>query len=150
MMKDEHGPIPAAGGMMPNAEVTGRCNCGAVTWRIDGAPLAVAACHCTNCRAQSGAAYSVNIVAMANGVAITGPIKAYEDKATSSGQPVLRGFCGDCGSPIRSVITTNPAIVAIKAGTADAFAPTIHVWTQSKLPWVEIPADIPNFARDPG
>ena len=138
---------------MAEQGATGRCNCGAVTWRIDGAPLAVAACHCTNCRAQSGAAFSVNIVAAAPAVAIEGPIKAYEDKATTSGKPVLREFCADCGSPIRSVITANPAIVAIKAGTADnagAFTPTIHVWTVSKLPWVEIPADVPSFARDVG
>lgn len=138
---------------MTKATVTGRCNCGATTWKIAGAPLAVAACHCTNCRAQSGAAYSVNIVAKSNEVSLAGPIKTFEDKATSSGQPVLRQFCGDCGSPIQSVITANPAIVAIKAGTADyagAFAPTLHVWTQSKLPWVEIPAGVASFARDPG
>lgn len=138
---------------MANDSVTGRCNCGAVTWRFAGAPLAVAACHCSNCRAQSGAAYSVNIVAPSAAMAIEGPIKTFEDKATASGQPVLRQFCGECGSPIQSVITANPAIVAIKAGTADeagAFAPTIHVWTQSKLPWVEIPAGVPSFARDVG
>ncbi len=138
---------------MTDANVTGRCNCGSVTWRIAGAPLAVAACHCTNCRAQSGAAYSVNIVARAADVAIAGPIKTFEDLATTSGQPVLRQFCGDCGSPIQSVITANPAIVAIKAGTADeagSFAPTIHVWTQSKLPWVELPEGVPSFARDVG
>lgn len=138
--------------MTENA-VTGRCNCRAVTWRIDGAPVAVAACHCTNCRAQSGAAYSVNIVALAHTVSISGPIKTFEDKATSSGKPVLRQFCGECGSPIQSVLTSNAAIVAIKAGTADqpgAYAPTVHVWTDSKLPWVEIPAGVASFARDVG
>ena len=138
---------------MTGDDATGRCNCGAVSWWINGAPLAVAACHCTNCRAQSGAAFSVNIVAKARDVAIEGPIKTFEDKMTSSGQPVLRQFCGECGSPIQSVITANPAIVAIKAGTADQagnFAPTLHVWTQSKLPWVEVPASVPSFARDVG
>jgi hypothetical protein len=134
-------------------QVTGRCNCAAVTWRIDGAPLAVAACHCTNCRAQSGAAFSVNIVAKAREVTIEGPLKTFEDSATASGNPVLRQFCAECGSPIQSVVTASPAIVAIKAGTADepgAFAPTVHVWTQSKLPWVEIPANVPSFARNVG
>lgn len=138
---------------MAQDDVTGRCNCGAVSWRINGAPMAVAACHCTNCRAQSGAAFSVNIVARTQAVTIDGPIRTYEDKATASGQPVLRQFCGECGSPIQSVITANPEIVVLKAGTADEadrFAPTIHVWTQSRLPWVEIPAGVPSFARDVG
>ncbi len=138
---------------MTSDVVTGRCNCGAVSWRIDGAALAVAACHCTNCRAQSGAAFSVNIVAKAREVTIEGSIKTFEDNVTASGQPVLRQFCSECGSPIQSVITANPAIVALKAGTADQpgdHAPTIHVWTQSKLPWVDIPANVPSFARDVG
>lgn len=138
---------------MDGEQVTGRCNCGAVTWRIEGAPLAVAACHCTNCRKQSGAAYSVNIVAKARTVTIDGPIRGYEDRATSSGQPVTREFCAECGSPIRSVIAAMPAIVAIKAGTADdaaRFAPAMHVWTDSKLPWVTLPEGIPAFARDAG
>lgn len=131
--------------------VTGKCNCGAVTWQMAAEPLAVAACHCTNCRTQSGAAYSVNLVALTSNVSVDGPIKSYEDKATSSGKPVMRDFCTECGSPIRSVITANPAVVVLKAGTADEagrFAPTIHVWTQSKLPWVQIPEGVPSFARD--
>ncbi|QKR98389.1 GFA family protein [Sphingomonas sp. CL5.1] len=135
-----------------DAAIEGGCNCGAVRYRIEGAPLAVAACHCTSCRRQSGAAYSVNIVAKARHVAIEGPLGAYEDNDTASGKPVIREFCARCGSPIRSVITAQPAIVAIKAGTADNagdFAPGLHVWTASKLPWVEIPAGLPSFPRDP-
>ena len=53
---------------------------------------------------------------------------------------------------IRSIPTAQPAIVAIKAGTADNagdFAPTLHIWTVSKLPWVGLPADLPSFAPDP-
>lgn len=138
---------------MDGEQVTGRCNCGAVTWRIEGAPLAVAACHCTNCRKQSGAAFSVNIVAKARTVTIDGPLGGFEDNGTSSGKPVTREFCTSCGSPIRSVIASMPAIVAIKAGTADdagRFVPAMHVWTDSKLPWVTIPDGVPAFARDAG
>lgn len=32
---------------------------------------------------------------------------------------MLREFCGTCGSPIRSIPTATPAIVAIKVGTLD-------------------------------
>ena len=76
-----------------------------------------------------------------------------EDRETSSGASVMREFCGLCGSPIRSTLMANPDIIAVKAGTADApdsFAPTIHVWTQSKLAWFQIPAGLPQFARNPG
>lgn len=133
--------------------IEGGCNCGAVRYKLEGDPLAIAACHCTRCRRQSGSAYSVNLVVKASAVTVTGSLAVYEDPETSSGAPVRREFCATCGSPIRSVPTANPRIVAIKAGTADeagGLAPTLHIWTQSKLPWVEIPAGLPQFAQNAG
>jgi hypothetical protein len=133
--------------------IEGGCNCGAVRYSIEGAPLAVVACHCTRCRRQSGSVYSVNLVVMASAVTVAGPLATYEDTQTSSGVPVSRQFCGTCGSPIRSIIGANPDIVAIKAGTADepdALAPEMHIWTQSKIAWVEIPAGMPQFPQNAG
>ncbi len=43
--------------------IEGGCNCGAIRYRIEGEPLAVAACHCTRCRGQSGHTYRQAIVA---------------------------------------------------------------------------------------
>ena len=133
--------------------IEGGCNCGAVRYTLEGVPLAVAACHCTRCQRQSGSAFSVNLVFKASAVTVTGTLAAYDDPETSSGAPVRREFCAACGSPIRSVPAANPRIVAIKAGTADepgGLAPTLHIWTRSKLPWVEIPAALPQFAQDAG
>ena len=135
--------------------IEGGCNCGAVRYAIDGEPLAVAACHCTRCRRQSGSAFSVNLVVMASTmtVTVTGDLAVFEDTETSSGASVMRQFCRVCGSPIRSLLAANPAITAVKAGTVDepdGFAPTLHVWTQSKLAWVEVPAGMPQFAQNPG
>ena len=131
----------------------GGCNCGAIRYRVAAAPLAVAACHCTGCRTQSGAAYSVNLVVRSRDFTVTaGDLAEFSDEDTNSGQPVLRRFCGHCGSPIISVPTATPKIVAVKAGTADMpgpFAPTVHIWTRSKLPWVEIPANLPQFETEP-
>lgn len=131
----------------------GGCNCGAIRYRVEGTPLAVAACHCTRCRRQSGAAYSVNLVVRASAMTVAGTLAVYEDPETSSGSPVRREFCGSCGSPIRSVMTADPRVVAVKAGTADApgdFAPTLHIWTGSKLPWVDLPPDLPQFEANAG
>ena len=99
--------------------IEGGCNCGAVRYTIDGPVLAVAACHCTRCRRQSGSIYSVNLLVAPAAMTITGALKTYEDTDTSSGLPVQREFCGSCGSPIRSIIGANPDMVAIKAGTLD-------------------------------
>lgn len=135
------------------SEIEGGCNCGAVRYRLSGAPMAVAVCHCSNCRRQSGSAFSVNVVVRDDAMHVSGKLTTWEDPDTESGQPVLRQFCATCGSPIRSLSATSPKLAIVKAGTADdpgQFVPAIHVWTSSALPWVDIPAGLPQFARNPG
>jgi hypothetical protein len=133
--------------------IEGGCNCGAIRYRIEGEPMGVAACHCTRCRRQSGGTNSVNLIVSPAAMTITGTPKVFEDKDTGSGMPVLREFCGDCGSPIRSVLGSSPDIVAVKAGTLDdpdPYAPGVHVYTRSKIAWVEVPAGVPQFETNPG
>jgi len=130
----------------------GGCNCGAVRYEIAGPPLAVAACHCTSCRKQSGAPFSVNLIVRASAVTVTGELSTFEDADTESGVPLARQFCPACGTPIRSVPGAAAKLVAVKAGALDApgaFAPTLHIWTRSALPWVQIPDDLPRFERGP-
>lgn len=128
----------------------GRCVCGAVGYSLSASPLAVAACHCTQCRRQSGAAFSVNLIVRASTMEVVGDLVSWEDQETESGVPLLREHCGVCGSPIRSVSTGDGRLIAVKAGTLDdpaAFAPTLHIWVRSKLPWVTVPRDLPAFER---
>ena len=132
----------------------GGCNCGAIRYRIDGEPMAVVACHCGNCRRQSGAAYSVNLVLPEAAMTVTGSLATAVDTDTDSGQPVRRQFCGDCGSPIRSLPDVMPGIAAVKAGTLDdagRFPPRAHIWLQSALPWAaaSIPEGVPRFDKTP-
>lgn len=135
-----------------NTGLKGGCNCGAVRYEISGAPLAVAACHCTNCRKQSGAAFSVNLIVRAGAMSVEGELASYQDLGEDSGAPLAREFCAACGSPIRSIPSASLKMVAIKAGTLDApgaYAPQMHIWTQSALPWVTIPEDLPRFEKGP-
>jgi len=130
--------------------LSGSCNCGAVRYTIASAPLVVAACHCTSCRRQSGSAFSVNLVVRASSMSVDGELASWIDDDTESGEPLAREFCGHCGSPIRSVPSAAPTFVAVKAGTLaepERFAPTMHIWTRSALPWVVIPDDLPSFEK---
>jgi hypothetical protein len=132
--------------------IAGGCNCRAVRYTIDTAPLAVMACHCTSCRRQSGATYSVNLVVPVGSMTVTGELASWTDPDTESGQTLERQFCPICGSPIRSVPASAPGIYAVKAGTLDkpdSFAPEAHVWTESRLAWVALPDGVPGFPRNP-
>lgn len=135
-----------------SADLRGGCLCGAVRYEISGPALTVAACHCTSCRRHSGAAYSVNLIVPTKAMTVTGPLAAFSDTDTESGVPLAREHCRACGTPIRSIPGSSPKIVAVKAGTLDepqSFAPRMHLFTQSALPWVVIPSDIPSFAKGP-
>lgn len=137
---------------MTDTLLTGGCNCGAIRFEVSASPLAVIACHCTQCRRQSGAAYSINLIVRASSMEVTGTPDTWQDNDTGSGAPLAREHCGTCGSPIRSVPSAAPKFLALKAGTLDqpgAFAPTMHIWTRSKLPWVTIPDELPTFEEGP-
>ena len=138
--------------MTDQQTLSGGCNCGAVRYALAGAPLAVIACHCTSCRRQSGAAFSVNLIVRADAMSVEGGLASYMDPDTESGAPIQRQFCAACGSPIRSVPTAAPKMIALKAGSLDApeaFAPAMHIWTRSALPWVTIPDGLPRFEKGP-
>jgi hypothetical protein len=74
--------------------LTGSCLCGSVKFTIDAVPQAPVACHCTQCRKQSGHYFASANVAKA-ALAVTG-----EDAVAwyASSAKVRRGFCRHCGS----------------------------------------------------
>lgn len=83
---------------------------------------------------------------------VEGELARWIDPNTESGEPLAREFCHACGSPIRSVPASTPKMLAVKAGTLDNpgdFAPVMHIWTASKLPWVAIADGLPQYARGP-
>lgn len=132
---------------------TGGCNCGAIRYSFAADPVAVVACHCENCRRQSGGAYSVNAVFPTASLSLEGTPTDYQDTNTESGNPVLRQFCGTCGSPIFSRLAGDGAQVIVKVGTLDepgTLAPQAQVWTDTAMPWVDLGAAMPSFPRNFG
>jgi hypothetical protein len=119
-------------------ERVGGCLCGAVRYRIAEDPLAVAVCHCTHCQKQSGGVFSTNLVVPEAGYEQAGDTKVYSDSG-DSGQPVMRHFCGACGSPILSKVGIMPGMVLVKAGTLDDLSglkPVVEVYTNHAAAWV--------------
>lgn len=72
----------------------GSCNCGAVKFTLAQAPTDASACHCTQCRKQSGHYFaSANLPKEA--VALTGGENLTWYQAS---EKVRRGFCSKCGA----------------------------------------------------
>ena len=67
-------------------------------------------------------------------------LKTFDDVG-ESGLPVLRRFCGKCGSPIVSHVEAMPDLAFIKAGTLENTSwlnPTMEVWCETAQPWIDI------------
>ena len=131
--------------------ITGRCLCGEVKYEIESAPAMTGVCHCKNCQRQAGSAFSTLAGVPKSGFRFTaGQPKLYSDGDTASGNTVERYFCGTCGSPIYSVIPSQPDTLFLKTGTLDdtsGFKPQFHVWCDSKQDWVTLEEGVPSMAR---
>lgn len=132
------------------APLSGQSLCGAVRYRISGAPALVAICHCTHCRRQSGSAFSVNALIARTDYRQEGTTRVFTDTG-SSGAPVYRQFCPGCGSPILSALPGLPDHILVKVGTLDnpeALTPSREVWCDSALPWLPVMPNTTRSGRD--
>ncbi|KAI0813247.1 glutathione-dependent formaldehyde-activating enzyme [Xylaria sp. FL0933] len=120
--------------------LSGHCLCGAVKYTVDSDPFNVGYDHCDDCQRQTGSTYSLIAVVPKDKLTISGPTKSYAGTG-SSGKPVHRVFCGECGSPLYHDPEAAPPIIALKAGTLSVedkkkLKPTTEVWCVSKLPFM--------------
>jgi hypothetical protein len=125
----------------------GRCSCGEIRYRLASEPLFVHCCHCRNCQRQTGSAFVVNVLIEAERVEVlSGEPKAVDvPRDDGSMQRIYR--CPECQIAVFSEYT-RPEILFVRAGTLDdpsSVAPDVHIYTRSKLPWVELPDSVPAF-----
>jgi len=78
-------------------EVTrGSCNCGGVTWEATGELRDVLACHCGQCRKQTGLYYAATNVRDDRLTLVSDTTLKWYD----SSDKAKRGFCANCGSAL--------------------------------------------------
>ncbi len=133
-------------------KTSGACLCGAVTYNFDAEPQMLALCHCSHCQKATGSAFSMNLGVPIESVQMEGKPSVYEDVGTS-GEPVLRMFCGKCGSAIATEAKAFPGVLFIKAGTLDDVSklePDMEIWTGSSQAWVSPCAKAKRFPANPG
>ena len=120
----------------------GSCLCGRVRYTITGALPPGDACHCVQCRKQSGHYFaSTNIPRAA--IAIDGM-----DNVTwfASSEKVRRGFCATCGS---ALFWDPPAKDWIAIGMGSLDNPTgthleMHIFVAEKGDYYEIADGVPQ------
>jgi len=119
---------------------SGHCLCGSISYRISAQPETVVLCHCDDCQRHSGSAFSVNVLVERDKVEIKGTPRAYQTFGAENGNLRDRLFCGDCGTPIFTILHEVPDIVIVKAGTLDdrtGLKPSAEVWWRRAQDWLE-------------
>ncbi len=125
----------------------GHCLCGAVSYVVNGQPVRMAQCHCSDCQRASGTGHMSNAFFRADDVEITGETTEYGSQA-DSGNIVTRYFCPTCGSRLFSQNSARPGIVGLMIGCVDDkdwFEPQSVVYTRNRSPWDITSQDVPNF-----
>jgi hypothetical protein len=122
----------------------GGCACGEVRYRLASEPLFVHCCHCTRCQRQTGSAFVINVLIETERVELlAGEPEMVPVPRAGKKQKIWR--CPACQIAVYSQYTT-PRIRFVRAGTLDdpaSVSPDVHIFTSTKLPWVELPEGMP-------
>ena len=121
---------------------SGRCLCGAVRYDVRGPLSDVHACHCGQCRRQSGHFVVATSARRADVILI-------EDRGLKwyrSSPKARRGFCGECGSAL--FWDDGSDDISINVGSLDQ--PTglkikDHIFVEDKGDYYDIDDGLPKF-----
>jgi hypothetical protein len=119
------------------------CSCGQLSLTIEGEPVRISMCHCTECQRRTGAVVSNQARFARAQIAFAGQATAWT-RTAESGNALTFRFCPVCGSTVYWENTGFPDAIAVAIGTfADPNfpAPTVSMWEERRHPWVPPPAD---------
>ena len=126
--------------------VEGGCLCGGVRYGLHGPGKQGSDCHCEDCRRASGAPY-VSWCSF--------PSNAVELLSGELGQVLhasrLRFFARCCGTPllIRDDVTSEWIDITVASlDDPTSFPPQAAIWTEDKLPWVQLDPTRRAFPRN--
>jgi hypothetical protein len=129
---------------LPPRNLTGRCECGAVRYRVAEAFRYAQNCHCSRCRAATGTAFKAFAGIERDKLELT---DGAERLLVVGADELNDTRCGACGSLLFSVVRDGAYVHVAMGSLVDAptIRPTAHIFVGSKAPWFEITDDLPQF-----
>ncbi|MFC5609017.1 GFA family protein [Variovorax soli] len=139
--------------MDPKSEFTaeGGCTCRQVRYRLTSRPMFVHCCHCRWCQRETGTAFALNAMIEADRVELLAgqPERVDTPSLSGKGQKIWR--CPGCRVAVWSNYAGfGEAVRFVRVGTLDnpdLLPPDIHIFTESKQPWVLLPPGTPAVAQ---
>src|SRR5215831_10493527 len=129
-------------------KLRGGCSCGQVRYQLLDAPMRVHCCHCTDCQRHTGSAFVLNAIIETSAIKILrGKLQAVPVKRAFGVHHIHR--CPKCKVALWSDYG-RPQVRFVRVGTLDrpsAIRPDIHIYTETKVPWLKLPKGTPAFRR---
>ena len=125
-------------------KIAGGCLCGSIRYTIDADIIDAGYCHCTLCQRSSGAPTVAWLTIPISGFSYTtGSVEVFFSSEHSQ-----REFCSHCGTHIAFRKKLNPVTIDVTLCSLDdsrKVKPEYHIWCQSKVDWLRINDDLPQF-----
>ena len=132
----------------------GGCACGATRYRMASAPMFVHCCHCRWCQRETGSAFALNAIIEADRLTLLQGAPDIVDAPSESGKGQKIARCPHCRVALWSHYGgAGEAVSFVRVGTLDhpdRVPPDIHIFTESKQPWVILPngaTAVPQYYR---
>jgi hypothetical protein len=129
----------------------GGCTCRQLRYRLTRAPLIVHCCHCRWCQRESGGAFALNALLESSCLELTAGRPQFVPTPSNSGKGQKVARCPACQVAVWSHYGGLGDIMSfVRVGTLDEpdrLAPDVHIYTESKQPWVLIPAGARSFSQ---
>ena len=106
---------------------SGKCLCGRVRVSVRGDPVRVGICHCTDCRQESGSAFTFYGIWRATQFEYMGEVSQFQ----------ARHFCPRCGSRLFSVDEHEAEIkLGILSEAPTLMKPSYELWVKRRESWL--------------
>jgi hypothetical protein len=131
-------------------ERTGRCLCGAVSFKLSAEPLMTRICWCRDCQ-HLAANGTVNLLVPTESLQFEGQTTEFT-KAADSGNQVTRAFCPNCGTQLYARSNARPQLRVLRAGNLDdpsSVRPTANIWAASAPAWACLDASLERIEGQP-
>lgn len=133
-------------------KLSGKCLCGNIEFSGDTEIKLMANCHCSDCRAVTGAAYGTLLFVDEDAIQVTGTPKVFKHTA-DSGAAMEKHFCPDCGSQLFGRNSNRPKTMTIRAGSLDQTSlvkPAVNIFLDSRIESTPVDPDLKGFPKMPG
>ncbi|KAK0612003.1 Mss4-like protein [Immersiella caudata] len=135
------------------------CPCNHLRYSLLSKPLIIHCCHCLSCQSETGSAFVLNALYLASSVVplspTTSPLLINTPSASGKGQVIAR--CPRCfvavwsnyagGGRATRFVRVGAVEKEVKSMDPGAWAPDVHIYVRSKVPWLAIPEGAEVYER---